>query len=77
MLSVRWGTFEFETALIILAPSLMMPRCSYSLPTMYPVVFCRNSRGTSVWLQSWMNCVALLDSSLNRTPRWLASTPIG
>ena len=50
MLTVRWGTCEFETALIILAPSLMMPRCSYSLPTMYPVVFCRNSSGTSVWL---------------------------
>ena len=34
MLTVRWGTVELETALIILAPSLMMPRCSYSLPTM-------------------------------------------
>ena len=26
---------------------------------------------------SWMNWVALLASSLNSTPRWLASTPIG
>ena len=28
------GTVELETALIILAPSLMMPPCSYCLPTM-------------------------------------------
>ena len=30
----RCGTFEFDTALIIIAPCLMMPPCSYSLPTM-------------------------------------------
>ena len=32
MFTVRCGTCEFETALIIFAPSLMIPRCSYSLP---------------------------------------------
>jgi hypothetical protein len=31
----------------------------------------------SIWLANWMNCVALLASSLNSTPRWLANTPIG
>ena len=77
MLTVRWGTRELETALIILAPCLMIPRCSYSLPTMYPVVFCRKSRGTSIWLASWMNWVAFWASSEKRTPRWLARTPIG
>ncbi len=34
MLTVRCGTDEFETALIIMAPCLMIPACSYSLPTM-------------------------------------------
>jgi len=28
------GTAEFDTALIIIAPCLMMPPCSYSRPTM-------------------------------------------
>ena len=43
MLTVRWGTEELDTALIIMAPCLMIPPCSYSLPTMYPVVFWRKS----------------------------------
>ena len=52
---VMAGTVLFETALISFAPFLMMPSCSYFLPTMKPVMFCRNSKGTSLWLQSWMN----------------------
>ena len=77
MLTVRWGTSELETALIIIAPCLMIPPCSYSLPTMYPVVFCRKISGVSVWLASRMNSVAFFDSSLNRTPRVLARMPTG
>ena len=34
MLTVSWGTEELDTALIIMAPCLMIPPCSYSLPTM-------------------------------------------
>ena len=37
MFTVRCGTALFETALIICEPALMMPSCSYSVPTMYPV----------------------------------------
>ena len=40
-----WGTREFDTALIIIEPCLIMPRSSYSRPTMYPVVLCRNNNG--------------------------------
>ena len=34
MITVRCGTRLLLTALIIIAPCLMMPRCSYSAPTM-------------------------------------------
>ena len=34
---VRCGTVLLDTALIIIAPCLMMPDCSYCLPTMKPV----------------------------------------
>ncbi len=34
MTIVRCGTVLLDTALIIFAPSLMMPPCSYCLPTM-------------------------------------------
>ncbi len=34
MITVRCGTALLATALIILAPSLMMPACSYWRPTM-------------------------------------------
>ena len=33
-MTVNIGTPEFDTALIILAPSLMIPPCSYCVPTM-------------------------------------------
>ena len=60
MLIVRCGTALLVTALIILAPSLMIPPCSYSVPTMYPVVFCRKTSDVSVWLASRMNSRRLL-----------------
>ena len=34
MVTVRCGTVLFDTALIIIAPCLMMPPCSYWVPTM-------------------------------------------
>ena len=58
MITVRCGTVELVTALIICEPFLMMPAASKSRPTMKPVMFCRNSSGTSIWLQSWMKCAA-------------------
>ena len=70
------GTVEFDTALMSLAPSLMMPSCSYCLPTMKPVMFCRNRSGTSDWLHSWMNCAPLAAESGNRMPL-LARMPTG
>ena len=42
-MTVRWGTVELVTALIICEPFLIMPACSKSLPTMKPVRFCRKS----------------------------------
>ena len=70
------GTVLLETALIILAPCLMIPFCSYCLPTMKPVVFCKNTSGTSLLLQSWMNCAPLLALSLKIVPL-LAMIPTG
>ena len=74
---MTWGTVELATALIILAPSLMIPACSYWRPTMYPVTFWRNTSGTSDWLASWMNSVAFFDSSMKSTPCALARMPTG
>ncbi|SIE24828.1 Uncharacterised protein [Mycobacteroides abscessus subsp. abscessus] len=51
-MSDRCGTVEFDTALIIIDPCLIMPPSSYSLPTMYPVVLCTNNSGVLVWLAS-------------------------
>ena len=70
------GTVEFDTALISFAPCLMMPSCSYFLPTMKPVMFCRNTSGTSLWLHSSMNCAPFCELSENRTPL-LARMPTG
>ena len=77
MFSVRCGTRELATALIINAPCLMMPACSYAEPTMYPVVFCRNSSGVAEALASWMNWAAFCASAEKSTPCALASTPTG
>ena len=75
-MSVRCGTVEFETALISLAPSLMIPPCSYRVPTMKPVMFCTKRIGVSVRLHSAMNCAPFCASGENRMPL-LATTPIG
>ena len=39
------GAKACGTAVTILAPSLAMPRASYSRPTMKPTMFCRNRSG--------------------------------
>ena len=70
------GTVEFDTALISFAPFLMIPSCSYFLPTMNPVVFCKNKSGVWLWLQSWMNCAPLFADSLKSVPL-LARIPTG
>ena len=57
-MTVRCGTVELVTALIIWEPFLMIPAASKSRPTMYPVMFCRNSSGVSCLLQSWMKWAA-------------------
>ena len=76
MTTVNFGTTELATACTILAPSLAMPPRSYCRPTMKPVMFCRKSNGTSILLQSWMNCAAFSDESEKRMPS-LPRMPIG
>ena len=75
-MSVIIGTPQLLTALMSFAPSLMMPPCSYRVPTMKPVMFCRNRIGTSMRLHSWMNWAPLWASSLKRMPL-LARMPTG
>jgi hypothetical protein len=55
-ITVTFGTAAQATAVTSLAPSLAMPRASYSRPTMKPVMFCRNSSGTRRWQHSSMKC---------------------
>jgi hypothetical protein len=45
-----------------------MPWRSYSLPTMKPVMFCRNTIGTRFSLQSVKKCAPFNELSLNSTP---------
>ncbi len=73
---VTCGTSEFVTALISFAPSLMMPPCSYSVPTMNPVMFWKKISGVSARLASWMNCAPFSDSAENSTPLF-ARIPTG
>jgi hypothetical protein len=73
---VMAGTVLLLTALMSLAPALMMPSCSYFLPTMKPVMFCKNTSGMSLWLHSSMNWAPLLADSVNRMPL-LARMPTG
>src|SRR5579862_6029292 len=70
------GTVELLTALISFAPCLMMPSCSYFRPTMKPVMLCRNTSGTSLWLHSSMNCAPFCADSENKMPLF-ARMPIG
>ena len=76
MTTVNLGTCEQATAVTILAPSLAMPAFSYFLPTMKPVMFCRNTSGMSRWLHSSMKCAPLSALSANRMPL-LATMPTG
>ena len=66
MMTVRWGTAELVTALIILAPSLMIPRCSYVLPDHVAGGVLQEDQRRVVWLASRMNSVAFCDSSLKQ-----------
>ena len=58
MITVIFGTCAQATAVTILAPSLAMPPASAALPTMKPVMFCRNSSGMRRWQASSMKCAA-------------------
>ena len=68
MTTVNLGTTLDATAVTSFAPSLAMPRFSYSRPTMKPVMFCRNTSGMPRWLASSMKCAPLSADSLNRMP---------
>ena len=76
MTTVNFGTCAFATAMTSLAPSLAMPPASYSLPTMKPVMFCRNTSGTRRLQQSSMKCAPFCADSAKRTPL-LARMPTG
>ena len=68
MMTVNLGTVAQATAVTILAPSLAIPPCSYFLPTMKPVMFCRNTSGMRRCSQSSMKCAPLSADSENRMP---------
>ena len=76
MITVNFGTRAQATAVTILAPCLAMPPASYCLPTMKPVMFCRNTSGMRRWSHSSTKCAPLTADSLNRTPL-LATMPTG
>ena len=76
MMTVNFGTAAVATAVTIFAPSLAMPPASYFLPTMKPVMFCRNTSGTPRWAQSSMKCAPFCALSENRMPL-LATIPTG
>src|SRR5438132_1231353 len=56
MITVNFGTCALATAITIFAPSRASPRFSYSLPTMKPVMFCKNTSGIRRWQQSSTKC---------------------
>lgn len=72
--TVSFGTRAHATAFTIFAPCLAMPPCSYSRPTMNPVMFCRKTRGMPRWSHSSMKCAPLSADSPNSTPL-LATIP--
>ncbi len=76
MITVNFGTAAVATAMTIFAPSLAMPRCSYSLPTMKPVMFWRNTSGRRRCVHSSMKCAPLSALSEKRIPL-LATMPTG
>ena len=76
MTTVNFGTPAVATAVTSLAPSRAMPPASYFLPTMKPVMFCRNTSGILRWQHSSMKCAPFSELSLNRMPL-LAMMPTG
>ena len=68
MMTVSFGTCAVATACTILAPSFVMPPCSYCLPTMKPVMFWRKRSGTRRWQASVMKCVPFSAASEKSTP---------
>ena len=76
MTTVNFGTSALATAVTILAPCLAMPSCSYFLPTMKPVMFCRKSSGTLRRAQISMKCAPFSALSEKRMPL-LARMPTG
>ncbi len=76
MTTVYFGTFAVATAVTIFAPSLAMPPASYFLPTMKPVMFCKNTQRNAALAHSSMKCAPLSALSENRMPL-LAMMPTG
>lgn len=76
MTTVNFGTRAHATAVTIFAPCLAMPPASYSLPTMKPEMFCRNTSGIERLSHSSMKCAPFIADSLNRMPL-LAMMPTG
>jgi hypothetical protein len=74
--TVNFGTCAFATAITIFAPSRAMPPSSYSLPTMKPVTFWRNTSGTRRLQQSSTKCAPFCADSAKRTPLF-ATMPTG
>ncbi len=55
-MTVNLGTCTQATAVTSLAPCLAIPSVSYCLPTMKPVIFCRNTNGIFLWPHSSTKC---------------------
>src|SRR2546423_1459211 len=53
-----------------------MPPASYFLPTIKPVMFCKNTSGILRWQHNSMKCAPFSELSLNRMPL-LAMRPAG
>ena len=75
-MTVNLGTSALATAWTSLAPSLAMPRCSYCLPTMNPVMFWRKTSGILRIAQRVMKCAPFSELSEKSTPL-LARMPTG
>jgi len=76
MVGKKYEAGGIATAVTSLAPSRAMPPASYFLPTMKPVMFCRNTSGMLRWQHSSMKCAPFSELSLNRMPL-LAMMPTG
>ena len=76
MTTVILGTAAVATAVTIFAPCFAIPEVSYASPTIKPVMFCRKSSGTSIWLQSWMNWAAF-SADCEKIAPLLPTTPTG